>query len=195
VDEVERPVRTRLVLVRHADAAGVDDAHARDGALELRVRVAADDDPRVDALEERRDPLLRRPLGEDVDVVPRRRVDVEHVADALRGRQPVQEGDLLLGELRAGRLEHLLRYERLLARGQLAVGVATEPADAVAEAAQPFERLGGLLAAGADVAADDDRRVARDLREHRVECGEVAVDVVERRDAHRRISLRRDTLP
>ena len=65
---------------------------------------------------------------------------------------------------------------------QLAVGVTTHPDDPVAEPTQPREHFGRLLAARTDVAADDDRRVVRHLREDGVERGEVAVDVVQRRD-------------
>ena len=50
-------------------------------ALELHVRVAADDDVGVDAGEDLREPLLRRALGEDVDVVPRRRMAEQHAVD------------------------------------------------------------------------------------------------------------------
>ena len=77
--EVEQPVRARLLLVRHADAARVDDPDARDGPLELGVRVAADDRRHVEPVEEEGDPLLGRALGEDVEVVARRGVAVEHV--------------------------------------------------------------------------------------------------------------------
>ena len=89
--EIEAPVRAGLVLVRHPDAAGVDDPLPGDDALVLRVDVPADDHVGVDVLEEERDPLLGRALGEDVDVVPRRRVDVERArrsersADSRRG--------------------------------------------------------------------------------------------------------------
>src|SRR4029077_3618281 len=81
MDEVEKPVGARLLLVRHADAACVHDPDTRDGAVVLRVRVAADDGRHAELLEEEGDPLLGRPLGEDVDVVPRRCVAVENVAD------------------------------------------------------------------------------------------------------------------
>src|SRR5438105_12894631 len=55
VDEVEQPVRARLLLVRHTDAACVDHVDAADGALVLHVRVPADDRRHVEALEEGRD--------------------------------------------------------------------------------------------------------------------------------------------
>jgi hypothetical protein len=63
--------------------------------------VAADDRGHREPLEEKGDPLLGRPLGEDVEVVPRRRVAVEDVADPLRRRQLVEELDLLLSSERA----------------------------------------------------------------------------------------------
>ena len=187
--EVEQPVRARLLLVRHADAAGVDDPDAPDGALELGVRVAAHDRRHVEPLEERGDPFLGRALGEDVHVVARRGVAVEDVADALRRRQAVEELDLLPAQLGARLLQEVGRRETLLARMQLAVGVAAQPHDAVAEAAEPRERLRRLLAAGADVAAHHDGRVVGHLREHGFERGEVAVDVVESGDG-RHVSRR-----
>ena len=89
MDEVEQPVRARFLLVGHADAAGVDDADAANGSLVLRVRVPADDGRHVEPVEQEGDPLLGRALGEDVEVVARRGVAVEDVADALRRRQLV----------------------------------------------------------------------------------------------------------
>ena len=54
----QRPVRGGLGLVRRSEAAGVDDADAVDGAVELQVRVAADDDVLVDYREELAQPLV-----------------------------------------------------------------------------------------------------------------------------------------
>jgi hypothetical protein len=107
----------------------------RDRALELRVRVTADDDVGVDICKEMRDLLFRRPLREDVDVVARRRVAEEHVGDLHRRRQPVEECDLLGRQRRTRRLDHLCRRESLLAGGQLAVGVAAQPEYALAQRA------------------------------------------------------------
>src|SRR5207302_9842869 len=70
------------------------------------------------------------------------------------------------------------------ARRGLAVGVTANPDDSIAERAQGLERLGRLLAARHDVAADEDGRVVRDLSQHRFESTEVPVYVVEGRDAH-----------
>ena len=107
---------------------GVDDPDAADGPLELRVRVAADDRRHVEPVEEEGDPLLGRALGEDVEVVARRGVAVENVADDLRLGQLVQELDLLLAQLGARLLEELRRREALLVRVELPVGVAAHPA-------------------------------------------------------------------
>ena len=104
-DEVEQPVGARLVLVRHPDAAGVE-TRMPATAVELHVRVAADDRRDVEPVEEEGDPLLGRPLGEDVDVVARRGVAVEDVADRWVSGQLVEELDLLLAQLRARRLEN-----------------------------------------------------------------------------------------
>src|SRR5262249_11151250 len=79
--EIEAPVGAGLVLVRHPDAAGVDDSDAGDDAFELCVRVATHHDRHIEALEEERDALVGGTLGEDVDVVPRRSVAIEDVAD------------------------------------------------------------------------------------------------------------------
>ena len=94
----------------------------------------------------------------------------------------MEELDLLLAELGARLLDELRRGEPFLAADELAVGVAAQPATRSPSAAQPRERLRRLLAARADVAPDDDRRVVRHLGENGLQRGEVAVDVVERRD-------------
>src|ERR1700719_3678176 len=104
---------------------------------------------------------------------------VEDVADALGRRQLVQKGDLFLAEPATRLLDQWLRNEPVLAREQLAVGVASNPPDAVDEPLQPRERLRRLFAARTDVAADEDRRVVRHLRKDCFERREVAVDVVE----------------
>ena len=96
--EVEQPVRARLLLVRHADAARVDDAHARDDAVELHVRVADDDDVGVDVrrTERRCAPRacssvkMSRSLRGDACTYERRR------SICARRRQAVQELDLLV---------------------------------------------------------------------------------------------------
>ena len=96
----------------------------------------------------------------------------------------MQERDLPAVELRASPDEDVLRRAALFAGQQLAIGVPAQPADALAESAQSFERL-RREEAGDDVAADDDQRVVGHVREHRLERGQIAVDVVERRDPRR----------
>ena len=138
----------------------------------------------VEPVEEEGDPLLGRALGEDVEVVARRGVAVENVADDLR-----------LGQLVRNSISSSLSCARACSRKSAGArpsrrGWSSRSAlprshdDAVAEPAKPRERLGRLVAARADVAADEDRRVLRYLGEHRLERGEVAVDVVERGDRH-----------
>src|SRR4051794_30667456 len=179
--EVEGPVRARLVVVGPADAAGVDDALAADRPLELHVRVPADDDVGVDVLEQEGDALLGRALREDVEVVARRRVHVEDAAD-LRGRRvAVEELDLLVGQRCARLVQEAGRSEAVLPGHELAVGVAADPEDPVAERAQALERLRRLRAARDDVTADDDGGVLRNLGQHGIQRGEIAVDVVQRR--------------
>ena len=136
----------------------------------------------VDVREEERDLLLGRPLGEDVEVVARRRVAVERAADAHGRRVRPEETELLLRERITSRIEQSRRRKSGLVGIQLAIGVAAEPEDAIAEAAQPLERAGRIGSARDDVPADDDGRVGRNFGEHRLERGEVAVNVVERRD-------------
>src|SRR5579884_3197191 len=109
--------------------------------------MAADDDVRVDAGEDLDEPLLGRALGEDVEVVPGRGVAVEHATELHGRRIRVEERDLLVAQLRARLVERARRREPSLARRQLAVGVAAEPENAVAERAQAFEHLRRLLPA------------------------------------------------
>src|SRR6185312_16813712 len=68
---------------------------------------------------------------------------------------------------------------------QLAVGVAADVARPAPEGDQPVKRRRGHRA-GRRVAADqhDVGLLLGDLLEHRVQCGQVAVDVVDRRDTH-----------
>ena len=181
----QQPVGTGQIFVGHPHATGVHDADTRELAFELRVRMATDDEIGVDIREERGDALDRRALGEDVDVAARRGVHEEHPPhsrDLQRHRrwQRVQERDLLAAELRANPLEDRVRRRPVLARRQLAVGVAAEPVDASAQPPQQLERL-PRKRPGDDVAAGDDRRVVRQVGEHRLERGQVAVHVVQRR--------------
>ena len=95
----QRPVRARPRLVGHADAAGVDQALARDPPVELDVRVAADDDRLLDPDKRRRHPLLGRDRGQDLLVASRRAVTEEDRAKpvdghGLRVRQRRQPGPL-----------------------------------------------------------------------------------------------------
>ena len=100
-------------------------------------------------------------------------------------RQRVQKRDLPTVELRASPGEDVLRRAALFAGQQLAIGVPAQPADTLAESVQPFERL-RREEAGDDVAADDDQGLVGHIREHRLERGQIAVDVVQRRDPRRR---------
>ena len=79
----QRPVRGRRVGVRHADAAGVDEAGSRRAQVELDVRVPEDDRALRHAGEHRRDALLGRERRDDVLVAARRGVAEEHVAEPV----------------------------------------------------------------------------------------------------------------
>ena len=59
--------------------------------LELDVRVPADDDPLLDALERGPEALVRRDLGQDLVVVARRAVAVEDTVERDRQRQRAEE--------------------------------------------------------------------------------------------------------
>ena len=97
-------------------------------------------------------------------------------AEALRD-PGVEAPDRVLAVLRAD--------AAVVGADELAIGVAHHPADAFAEPREAVERL-ARQRAGRDVAADDDelRRGRLDLGEHRLERVGVAVDVVQRGDAH-----------
>src|SRR5919202_1778582 len=185
----ERPVRTRLVLVGHPDAAGVHPADAADTPVHLDVRVAGDDDVGAHAVEDPPQPPLRRQRRDDVEVVLRRGMAEEnpsHTGELELDpfRETVEELDLLVAQRSAKPLElagrrSALAWRRLL--HELSLRVASEPADAVAEGAEPLDGLGREGSAD-DVTADDDEIRGRRLRKHGLERGQVSVDVVERGD-------------
>src|SRR5207248_11493320 len=77
-----RPVRTRPVPERHSDATRVHEALPGCEAIELDVRVAADDGARVDALEHWRDLVVRRDARDELLVAARSRVAEERRAEA-----------------------------------------------------------------------------------------------------------------
>src|SRR5918994_6052750 len=80
----KRPERPPTALVRHADASGVDDAEAaREATVVLHVRVAADDNIRVDLVEDRDDLRVGRVAGVDRLVRGRRRMAEEDAAEAV----------------------------------------------------------------------------------------------------------------
>ena len=95
------------------------------------MRVTADDRRHVERVEEERDPLLGRALGEDVDVVPRRGVAVEDVADPGSRRVRKEEVDLLLRQRCARRVERARGSKAGLARIELSVGGSSIKLDGV----------------------------------------------------------------
>jgi len=68
-------------------------------------------------------------------------------------------------------------------RHSLPVGVPANPDGAVAEGQQTLERP-GRHRTGRGVPADQDDRVLWDVAQHRLQRGQVAVDVVESSDFH-----------
>jgi hypothetical protein len=110
----------------------------------------------------------------------------KRLADLHRRRKPVEKCDLLGCQRRPRRLDYLRRRAPLLARRELTVGVAAQPAYPLAERAEALERLRRIRSTRADIAAHDHRRLVRDLRQHSLQSTQVPVDVVKGRD--RRLS-------
>ena len=78
------PERAGPALVGHADAARVREADPVDLADELDVRVPADDETLLHPGERGPEPLVRRDARQDLVVVARRAVAVEHAAQRER---------------------------------------------------------------------------------------------------------------
>jgi hypothetical protein len=133
--------------------------------------VAADDEALGHACKRCAHALVRRDASQDLLVAPRRAVTVEDAVEDDSGRQP--------GEEVARERVELCRYPL----AELPIGVATHEERLVAH--EELERLSREWP-GHDIAAADDPvdLQRRDLRKHCLERGQVAVHVVQRRDAH-----------
>jgi hypothetical protein len=180
----QRPVGARPPLVGHTDAAGVDHAAVVEPAVELVVRVAADDGGLFDAVQDPAQPLVGGDGGDRLEIATRRAVAEERRPEALdlerqRRRPRVDPGAIVVRQLRLQ--PFVPRPPTLLVGPEVAVRVAVDERGARAEGPQLGERL-GRHRSREGVAADHDRRLARHFFEHRFERREVAVDVVERRD-------------
>jgi hypothetical protein len=174
----QHPVSPRR-SVRKSDAPRVHNAFSVDRAVELHVRVAADDDVRFHTPEHVSEPFIWRRLEDHLLVAPRRAVAEEDVTQAVDvelhslgqvGKVltvPILElvGHPLVCQPLAGILEQ--RPVRVAANRQ-----GVQPDDQV-------ERLDWKWTGG-EVSAEDDRRVAC-LREDGLERRGIPVDVVERR--------------
>ena len=116
-------------------------------------------------------------------VVVGRRVAIEHTVERKREWQRTQEVDLLRGEPAQHPIVGDARRLSVTveALDQIAVGIPDDVAR-VGSAARELERLGRERSRD-DVAAEHDR-VGVDLVEHGFERRQVAVDVVQRGDAH-----------
>jgi hypothetical protein len=142
------------------------------------VHVAVDDDVRLDAVEDLAQALLRCQARHDLLVAPRRRVAEEHAAepvDVERHRErPGEHGRVTL-------VAQSFASPRL----EVAVGVPEHDERSIAQSLHALERLRRPRARD-HVAAEHDPVdvLPLDLREHGVERRQVAVHVVERRDAH-----------
>jgi hypothetical protein len=79
----QRPVRARLSFVRHADAPRVDDADVVDHAIELMVRVTADDGALRDLGQDLPQALVRRDCGDRLEVAARGAVAEERAAEPV----------------------------------------------------------------------------------------------------------------
>src|SRR5439155_25049350 len=169
----DRPVRAGLLLVRHPDAAGIDEADLPHPAILLHVRVAGDHEPVLDPFQEAGEPLVGRGRRDDLLVGAGRRVDEERIAEDELSRQALQPGDLVLGELLPD--PNGIRGARVLAIGVAADAMSVERAD-------ELERL-LREGPGRDVAAEDDLVdvLAFYFLQHGLECRQVSVYVAERR--------------
>src|SRR3954447_25878139 len=194
----EEPERGRGALVGHADRPRVEHGPPVELERELVVRVAADDGPLGDAVEHRPQALGRRDLRDDLGVAARRPVaeeDRSEVVDRERDDRLERGEEVAVRAVdarRAPRGEPLEALGRVLGRAprverldDLAIAVAHDEPRAVAERAQPVDRVGHERSRDG-VAADDDRVDVEqvDLGEDGVEGREIAVDVAERRDPH-----------
>ena len=139
-----------------------------DGAIELHVSVAADDDVRLDARQDLRQLSVRCQPREDRLVARRGGVAEEDAAEPV---------DVELDGEREPRQELHLFGRQLLAHPVARVAVAVAADELRARLAHAGERL-GRLSTQRDVAAADDR-VRVDVGEDGVERGQVAVDVGE----------------
>ena len=172
----QRPVRTRLVLVRHADAPRVDESsfrrsHGRTARACARTRRRRRRRHRVPL-----PALVRADAREDLLVAPgvawqNRTVPSPSTStDSVSGSAP--RNSISPSESRGpDELHHLRRREPLPCRlDDLAVGVPADEARVAVECAQALERL-GRRRSQRDVATDEDQVVRVDLGEHRVERG------------------------
>src|SRR5690348_7174419 len=184
---------------RHADAAGVDDARFADGAVELHVGVATDDEGRVRIRKNRRERLFGREAGENFVLVARRGVAEKRFAERgdaeaksfWPGREQISFGG---GKFARGPLQNGAHV--FWNRGAVAGGFFEDGEFAIAaneingniealEARDYFARHG----AGDDVTTDDDAIgfYGGEFAQDGFERGKVAVNVVKSSDAHGRL--------
>ena len=187
-----QPAGGAVALVGKADAPGVDEAHAADGAVVALVRVAGDDERRVDTGERRLPALGRRDAGEHLLVAARGRVAVQDAVELDgegegRERRGAIGAELARGEPR-GAQHHVVgrRLGRADGVGHLALAVAADEVDGCVERLDAVEHVARERARDSVAADDDGVRRAVEVGEDGVERLAVAVQVVEREDDHRR---------
>ena len=185
----ERPERAPLALVRHADAAGVDDSHAvgrrgRTARACARTTTTSASTPRAAARTSSSGVMrvIDLLVGAGVAWQTRRRpepVDVELDASAATARP-------IAARTSPRRARSASQSELVLATRSSTRGRRCRARTNVAPSARSWSRHSGGNRPPDDVAAADDSvdPLARDLGEHRLERGQVAVDVAERGDAH-----------
>ena len=182
----QRPAGARAALVGQPDAARVDEPRrARRRPVELDVRVPADDDVRVDARERRADGLVRRDPREDLLVVRRRRVAED---DARRGRRArARPSAASRRRARASRRRGARRTTgraSLSGREDVALAVAAEEASRRPSRSRSTHSTWNGPQRTSPPTTISSTSAAVDVREHRLERGQVPVDVVERGDPH-----------
>ena len=85
-----RPVGTGSALVWHADTAGVRRSQRADVSVVLRVRMAADEQLRVDLAGRRKNPRVRGARGQQLLVTPRRTVaEVRRSRPSMSMERPI----------------------------------------------------------------------------------------------------------
>src|SRR5260370_674336 len=181
----------------HADAAGIDDATAANRAVELHMRMAANNYICIRLSEDRHELIFRGKPSENVIRILRRSVTKENLAysayvHAQRRRPRCQQftiGWVKLRSIPSNAITILCRHAGILTvhlSEHRYFSITNDELDREVAIEQPdesFTRHG----TGNDVSADNDlvRASAGYVLQHRFQCREIAMNVIKRRDPHR----------